>query len=96
MNVYNYTIDNNEYYSEDSSEFDLLSFEEISAEEFEQIVKDAFDACADEDGEAGYATVAREILKRDKRFFLPVQKSIAFVGHENRDYSSKIRGFSHK
>ncbi len=96
MNVYYYTIDNNEYYAEDTNEFELLSFEELSAEDFEKVVKEAFDACADEDGEAGYATVAREILKRDKRFFLPIQKSIAFVGREDGDNLRKIRGFHHK
>ena len=90
--IYEYILDNNAYYQEDHSEMSIFSTEKISATEFENIVKDAFQLC-----EIGYHTnVARKILEIDDRFFLPETQSIAYIGTEKNDYDDKIRGFSHK
>lgn len=93
MKVYSYVIDNNEYYPEDHSEVEILSFEKLSNTEFEAIVEKAYELC----GEFPYySKVAKKIIEIDNRFFVPECVSYAFIGHEERDYDSKIRGFRHK
>lgn len=87
--IYSYILENNEDY-EDWDEFEIFSTEEISFEEFQSIVRKAFELSAPFDN---YASVARKILEIDERFFLPQVKAIAVIGREIDDYENKIRGF---
>ena len=91
--IYEYVIDNNEYYPEDNNQVSIFSFEHISNTEFESIVKNAFQLCGDW---KSYTRVAKKIVEIDSRFFVPEYVSCAFIGYEAGDYDEKIRGFHHK
>lgn len=88
--IYSYIIDNDEQY-EDWNDFEIFSTEEISFEEFKEIVAKAFELSTPFNS---YATVARKILEIDDRFFLPQRKAVAFIGHERGEgIHNKIKGF---
>lgn len=90
--LFKYIIDNNEYYPENYDSFSIFSHKKISAIEFENIVKDAFELCEFHN----YSEVARKIVEIDDRFFFPELVSVAYIGIERDDYDDKIRGFYHK
>lgn len=87
--IYSYLLDNNECY-EDHDVVEILATEEVPFEEFQEIVKKAYELC----GEWNHSThVADKIVEIDNRFFFPTRKAIAWIGMEIGDYEDKIRGF---
>lgn len=88
--IYSYLLDNNERYPEDHDVVEILATEEVPFEEFQEIVKKAYELCGDWNH---YTHVADKIVEIDNRFFFPTRKAIAWIGMEDDDYNDKIRGF---
>lgn len=87
--IYSYLLDNNECY-EDHDVVEILATEEVPFEEFQEIVKKAYELCGTWNS---YTHIANKIVEIDNRFFFPTKKAIAWIGMEIDDYDDKIRGF---
>lgn len=98
--VFEYKFNNNDQY-EAEWEDSIFSFEEISIEEFEKIIKKAYAECEKihpvYEGDVDFMMVRNKVLELDKRFFSPKLMATAFIGgihdvkSDDYDCSNKIR-----
>ena len=97
--IFEYTIDNNEYYPEDHSKVSIFSMEPVSTKEFYDTLIEAEKSPLESKDIYG---LARKMVEINDKFFFPEHKGTIYFGHDrdadpfdetNDDkYETKIRG----